>query len=234
MNTGPDNFGEYRVWAGAVPSCVLPSIGGDRLVHPVAGRKHMASSESQTTKTPLANTSLLPAVDGRLLFAIPGAGIVADQFLKVIMVWWLGPDAGSHRWELAGRLVAFEYVENRGAAFGILPGQTVLLTVVALLIVAGCIVLMRREAKTHPAAAMAIGLIVGGALGNLLDRVRLGYVVDFIAIGIWPKFNLADTIITVGIGLLLWSGFRETPVPHRGDTTANEEQNSDEQSTIIA
>jgi signal peptidase II len=194
----------------------------------------MVPSESQTMKTPAATMSLLSAVDGRLLYAIPVVGLAVDQVLKLIVVWWLGPDADSHRWELAGRLVAFEYVENRGAAFGILPGQTMLLTAVALIIVAGCMVLMRREAKTHPVAAMGIGLIVGGALGNMTDRVRLGYVVDFIAIGIWPKFHLADTMITIGIGLLLWSGVRETPARHPGDTTANEEQHTDEQSTITA
>jgi len=166
----------------------------------------------------------------RLLYLLPLLILVADQVLKLVMIRWLGPDAERHRWELAGRLVAFEYVENRGAAFGIFPGQTTLLTAVALLIVAVCIVLMRREVRTNPAASLAIGLIVGGALGNLLDRIRLGYVVDFIAVGIWPRFNLADSIITIGIGLMLWTGMRDNREEH--GTRANEDRQTNDQTTI--
>ncbi len=53
--------------------------------------------------------------------------------------------------------------------------------------------------------AVSLGLLVGGALGNVIDRVRLGYVIDFIAVGIWPKFNLADSAVTIGVVLLAWS-----------------------------
>lgn len=143
------------------------------------------------------------------LFALPIAVLALDQVVKAVLIAWLGPDAVVHRWELAGRLVAFEYVENRGAAFGILPGRTSLLIVVALLITFGAIALMVREARHHPVGAAGIGLVVGGALGNVIDRIRFGYVVDFMAVGTWPRFNVADTMITIGIVLLLWSGLRE-------------------------
>jgi len=188
----------------------------------------MVSPDTQTTEVDAA-----PMVDRRLLYFLPAGVLVLDQILKLIMIRWIGPGAAWHRWELAGRLVAFEYVESRGAAFGILPGQTALLTAVAIAIIVGCVFLMRREARTHPVAAMAIGLIVGGALGNLVDRIRLGYVVDFIAVGIWPKFNLADTMISIGIVLLLWSGLRESPRHDVGDATANKEQHTDEQTPVL-
>ncbi|HVL25732.1 MAG TPA: signal peptidase II [Thermomicrobiales bacterium] len=189
----------------------------------------MASTETQTMETTAARVT---ALDRRLLYLLPAVVLLADQLLKLVMIAWIGRGAETHRWELAGRLVAFEYVENYGAAFGILPGQTALLTVVAVAITIGCVLLMRREAQSHPVAAIAIGLIVGGALGNLLDRVRLGYVVDFIAIGIWPKFNLADTMISIGIVLMLWSGMREHPPQHASERTANEDQHTDEQTTF--
>ncbi|HEU5209722.1 MAG TPA: signal peptidase II, partial [Longimicrobiales bacterium] len=121
------------------------------------------------------------------LFALPLLSVALDQVVKIAIVAWLGPDASLHRWELAGRLVAFEYVENRGAAFGIFPGRTSLLIAVALLITFGAMAMMIREARRHPIGATGIALVVGGALGNVIDRIRLGYVVDFIAVGIWPK-----------------------------------------------
>ena len=159
-----------------------------------------------------------------LLVLLPILIIVLDQLLKAVMVQWIGPESALHRWELAGRYLAFEYLENRGAAFGILPNQTDLLTVLSIGIAAAGTGLMWRESRTHPSIAIAIGMVVGGAIGNIIDRIRLGYVVDFIAVGIWPKFNLADAIITMGVLLLLWSTVQE----ERGNTRSNQGINSDE------
>ena len=145
-----------------------------------------------------------------------GAGLVAvlvilDQLLKSIMTAWLGPDEPSHRWELAGRYVAFHYVENRGAAFGILEGRTGLLIVLASIVAIGFVATMRNEIKRDRRTQIALGLIVAGAAGNLMDRIRLGYVVDFVAIGSWPKFNVADSCITIAIGLLAWTTLFSNP-----------------------
>lgn len=140
-----------------------------------------------------------------LLVLIPVVIVVLDQLLKAVMVQWIGPQSSVHRWELAGRFLAFEYLENRGAAFGIMPDQTELLTALSIALTVFGIAVMWREARAHPLTALAIGMVVGGAVGNIIDRIRLGYVVDFIAVGIWPKFNLADAMITVGVVLLLWS-----------------------------
>ena len=143
------------------------------------------------------------------LVVIPLAVVLIDQGLKHLMIAWIGPEAETQRHELAGRFLALEYVENRGAAFGILPGQTLVLTAVALLVTVGVVGLMYREAPRHPLSAVAAGMVAGGALGNIIDRVRLGYVVDYIAVGLWPRFNLADVAITLGFGLLLWAGWRK-------------------------
>lgn len=153
----------------------------------------------------------------RLLFLIPVVIVMLDQLLKAVMVQWIGPGSTVHRWELAGRFLAFEYLENRGAAFGIMPSQTDLLTAMSIVIAGFGMVLMWREASTHPFTAIAIGMVVGGAIGNIIDRIRLGYVVDFIAVGEWPKFNLADAMITAGIVLLLWSALNDERSAARGN-----------------
>ncbi len=130
--------------------------------------------------------------------------VVTDQTVKGFVKEWIGPTSNDHRWEVAGPVLAFEYVENRGAAFGLFTGQTEVVLIAALvaaiILVSGLI----RLAARSTLVAVGLGLVAGGALGNLIDRVRLGYVVDFVAVGVWPKFNVADTAITIGLLLLGW------------------------------
>lgn len=135
--------------------------------------------------------------------------LLVDQVVKWAMTAWIGPDASHHRVEVLGRFVAFEYVENSGAAFGIFAGQPVLLAVGAVLATALFIGLMRTTLRAHPLVPIAVGLVLGGAIGNLLDRIRLGHVVDFVAVGTYPRFNVADSAITVGLILLAWMAFRD-------------------------
>ena len=106
--------------------------------------------------------------------------------------------------------------ENRGLAFGVLqdaplPFQAVLLTLLALALVSSLLAFWGRVANTTPSHA-ALGLILGGALGNVIDRVRTGAVTDFVHVHwhghMWPDFNLADSAICVAIGLLLLDSYR--------------------------
>ena len=145
----------------------------------------------------------------RMLLFLPVVIVLLDQLMKSGIRDWLGPGAEAHRWEIAGSALAFEYVENRGAAFGILPEQTNALAAISILISAFGLVVMWREAKKHFLTAAAIGMVVGGAVGNIVDRLRLGYVVDFIAIGTWPKFNLADAMISIGVVVLIVSSIND-------------------------
>jgi signal peptidase II len=124
--------------------------------------------------------------------------VLLDQSLKRLMVDWIGPEATTHRVELFGSLIAFEYLENRGAAFGMFQQGTSALTFVSLVIVAVAVVFMVRAAASDLALAVCLGLIVGGAVGNAIDRIVRGYVVDYIAIGNFWKFNLADVAVTIG------------------------------------
>ncbi len=93
------------------------------------------------------------------------------------------------------------YVQNQGAAFGILQGHSWLFFICAILVI---VILVVINSKQHLPATMQLifGLIMAGAIGNLLDRLRLNYVVDFFDLGWWPVFNVADMAIVCG-GILL-------------------------------
>jgi signal peptidase II len=135
---------------------------------------------------------------------------------------------------LVDGLLSLGHVRNRGAAFGLLsdwdlPYQPVLLSVLSI----GALFAIALYFVRLPAAArlprLALALVLGGAVGNLIDRARLGYVVDFIHVywrqHQWPDFNVADSAITIGVTLLVFdilrsSGHDASPRP-RIETTAD-------------
>ncbi|MBM3949573.1 MAG: signal peptidase II [SAR202 cluster bacterium] len=92
---------------------------------------------------------------------------------------------------------------NTGTIFGLFSGQTVLLTVLSFGAIAFLFYFYRTHALPSPFLRFAIGLLLGGAFGNLLDRLRMGTVTDFVDIGPWPIFNVADSSIVVGIALMV-------------------------------
>ncbi|SFN37549.1 signal peptidase II [Proteiniclasticum ruminis] len=102
----------------------------------------------------------------------------------------------------------FSYLENRGAAFGIFQGRVYLLAFVTMIIMAVLFVMYQKTKKKTKLLTISTALILTGAIGNLIDRLRYGFVVDFIS---WhwkntyyfPTFNVADICITVGTGLLI-------------------------------
>ena len=131
--------------------------------------------------------------------------LVLDQVAKAIIVAAIGPDQANSSINVIGSWLSLEYVENRGAAFGLFSGAGPILLVAAmvmLLVLAWSVLNSPEQSMFH---IVAFGLILGGALGNLLDRVRHGFVVDFISVGWWPNFNLADSAICVGVLLMLFS-----------------------------
>ncbi|MDD5237080.1 MAG: signal peptidase II, partial [Candidatus Omnitrophica bacterium] len=104
-------------------------------------------------------------------------------------------------------------VFNRGAAFGIFKNYT------TFLIIASCatilfIVLSLKESRKVNLVNISLSLILSGAIGNLIDRLRLGLVVDFLDFRVWPVFNVADSIITIGALLLAFSLFRPGNATH--------------------
>lgn len=95
------------------------------------------------------------------------------------------------------------YGTNTGTAFGLLPNQTTLLIVASVIAIGFLFYFYRTHAMPSRLLRFAIGLQLGGAFGNLIDRVMAGEVVDFIDVGPWPIFNLADSSIVVGIFILI-------------------------------
>ena len=102
------------------------------------------------------------------------------------------------------------FVLNPGAAFGLMAGRSWIFVVTALLVVGGVIYGQFRIPRTEILTRLAIGMIGGGALGNLYDRLVIGRVVDYLDFQIWPfVFNFADSMIVVGVGLLMLRVYQE-------------------------
>ena len=95
------------------------------------------------------------------------------------------------------------HVQNSGIAFGLFASATAVVIVLTGFAVAWMLVYFARSGARHPILPVALGLVIGGSLSNLVDRVRLGYVTDFLDLRFWPAFNLADSFIVIGVGLLL-------------------------------
>ena len=114
--------------------------------------------------------------------------------------------------EVVGDFVTFTLSFNSGAAFSLLAGQTAVLAVLAIAITVALVWVLVRTHSTG--MAVALGLLLGGALGNLADRVFRapgfleGEVVDFVSVGTFPTFNVADSSITVGAVLVIWFGLQ--------------------------
>ena len=127
--------------------------------------------------------------------ALCGAVLLLDQGIKAVVEGEMVP---GEQIDLLGPL-GLTLVHNEGVAFGLAGGSALPLILFALL--ALCFVgFMLARNPTIPGIWIAVGLVAGGALGNLADRLRAGEVTDYIEIGSWPPFNLADVAITVGVG----------------------------------
>lgn len=96
------------------------------------------------------------------------------------------------------------YTTNTGGVFGIFTNQTFLITVTAIIGVVAILIYSRYPQANRVPIRIALGMLLGGAVGNLIDRIRLGAVVDFIDVGAWPVFNLADSAVVVGIIVIIY------------------------------
>jgi signal peptidase II len=129
---------------------------------------------------------------------------LADQLTKAAVVASL--DLGE-RVQVIGDLVWLWHLRNTGAAFSLLPGAIWLFVPITILAL-GMVAWFHRQFRDRgPWIHVILGAVLGGTLGNLTDRLRFGYVVDFVSVGIgdlrWPAFNVADPSVVIGIGLLV-------------------------------
>lgn len=100
------------------------------------------------------------------------------------------------------------HVHNTGAAFGLFPDQSLVLTIFALIASAVILFFVVYGYRYYPwlgstAITLVLGMVLGGTVGNLVDRFRFGYVTDFIDFGYWPVFNIADSAVTIGVILFV-------------------------------
>jgi signal peptidase II len=127
---------------------------------------------------------------------------------------------------VVGDLVRLVHSQNRGALFGLFQDSAVLFGIVSIGVI-GLIVWYHGHAGRSTLMSVALGLLLGGALGNMIDRLRLGYVVDFVDLGIgdlrWYTFNVADSAISLAIVLLLASAF----LPARSSVGSNPDEAAD-------
>ncbi len=136
-----------------------------------------------------------------LFFGIIVGGVALDHLTKY---WAILHLMGQKSRVLVPALLDLTYVENTGAAFGILSGHPLLLALISVLILIAIIVYTLKKESKHPLFMTAVALVVSGAIGNLIDRVFRGYVVDFLEFSFFdfPVFNLADCFVVIGVCLL--------------------------------
>jgi signal peptidase II len=134
--------------------------------------------------------------------------VVADQVTKAWIVDALAPDRSI---VLLGDYLRLVYTENNGALFGLFRGQAAIFALLSL-VVMGLIVGYHARSGRSPYMTLTLGLLLGGAIGNATDRLRHGFVVDFVDGGIgtfrWYTFNVADACISASIVLLLFMAVR--------------------------
>ena len=136
-------------------------------------------------------------------FGIAAAVWILDQLSKAWLVGQLSPGESMN---VLGDLVRLIYSQNSGALFGLFRDNAVIFGIVSLAVI-GLIVAYHARSGRSQYLSIALGLLLGGALGNVTDRLRLGYVVDFVDIGIgsfrWYTFNVADAAISCSIVMLI-------------------------------
>ncbi|PIE36149.1 signal peptidase II [candidate division KSB3 bacterium] len=142
-----------------------------------------------------------------VLFSLVGVIILLDQIIKA----WV--EQVRPYIEIIPGFFHLIYVRNAGAAFGILQGKQYLLAVVSAIAIVVLGYLLLKESTERKGLLLALSLILGGTIGNFIDRVRLKYVIDFLDFHIkthhWPAFNVADSAISIGVALLVLLTVRE-------------------------
>lgn len=149
--------------------------------------------------------------------------IILDQLSKAWILRTLGDVEGASM-PLLGDWLKFTYVRNTGVAFGMFQNLPGLFTITSILISIGALYFYRYQLPNrHPVVQLCVGGILGGAIGNIIDRVRFGYVVDFVHVTWFPGiFNLADSCISVGVVILAAFLLREGEEPKRAAPPADD------------
>lgn len=127
--------------------------------------------------------------------------LLVDQFFKFLILKYLGLSA---TYVVIKGIFSITPTLNTGGGFGILPNQTLLFILISLITIIFIIYTLLSRKLKGKIFVYSISMILAGALGNLVDRLRLGAVIDFIDFKVWPVFNIADSSITIGVIILAW------------------------------
>ena len=167
------NVGDVKRWLQLLPK---PS-----------GEYHSATSWGWEMESTPNHRALLSMVMKHAIFSkrIVTSHLALDQGDHIVGPFWI------------------HHVQNSGIAFGLFSSRTAAVIVLTGIAVVWMLVFFARSGARHPVLPVALGLVIGGSISNLLDRVRLGYVTDFLDLRYWPAFNLADSFIVIGVGILL-------------------------------
>jgi signal peptidase II len=139
-----------------------------------------------------------------LVLVVAGVIILLDQWTKTLVRQAIPDYTSMIPVPALGEYFMFEHVHNYGAAFGILQGAGSFFVIVAIIVTIGVLTYVRYLPTEDWFVRILLGMMLGGAIGNVIDRVRLGHVTDFVKMGIpgvyyWPNYNIADSAIVLGV-----------------------------------
>jgi len=133
--------------------------------------------------------------------------VVIDQITKAMVIRAFGPPDAATSKQIIPHLLDVRHDENTGAAFSLFQGRSTTLLLIGVIVIGVLGYYYRALPQGQPVLRLAVGGVLGGAVGNIIDRVRLGYVTDWIHITHYPTFNVADSCITIGMVTLAFSLF---------------------------
>ncbi len=160
-----------------------------------------------------------------ILIGVIAGSVILDQLTKWLAVVYL---QGTPSFPLWRDVLHFTFVKNEGAAFGMLSDQRWVFMIVSTVAIIGISVYLFGFCKESRWVKIGLAMIVGGGIGNMIDRVALGYVVDFIDFTLidFAVFNVADSFVTVGAGILIFILLREQILESRAAKAKTGEANA--------
>ncbi len=141
--------------------------------------------------------------DYTILLSFAGLIIVLDQFTKYLVQNYIPMGAAWSPWHWLAPYARIIHISNTGAAFGIFQGFGGVFTVLAIIVAGAILYYFPRVPSRDWPLRLALILQFGGAIGNLIDRLRQGYVTDFVSVGSFAVFNVADSCISIGVVVLI-------------------------------
>jgi signal peptidase II len=140
----------------------------------------------------------------KIVFGIAAAVLALDQLTKWLVLRYLPYYQPWNPIDFLRPIVTLIHITNTGAAFGIFQGANTLFSIISMIVIAAIVLYYRRVPADQTLVLVSIGLQLGGATGNLVDRLFRGHVIDFIDFHFWPVFNVADSAIVIGVVILAY------------------------------